>query len=178
MNNKYNFELSSEVFNDRLTMRKTSFILLILILLAWIGPSSCMLYDDFNMSGDYRLHSGTYYDGDTYDLENFEGTMKLGRSDYSVTYSFSFTDKHNNVITLTREEKGNYRHTSESERTVYGTNEKFWSGLMFFYPDTSETYGYRMKYEYLIRSKKLILDSSFEYSIKGYYTELEWSEVR
>jgi hypothetical protein len=142
-----------------------------------LSPSSCMLYDDFDLSGDYRLGGGLYYDGINYELQDYQGSMKLTTSSYHVSYSLTFQKKNGDIINETREERGKYRYTSESERTVYGSNEKFWSGLIFFYPDTLQYPGaksYGRKYEYLIKSKKLNLDSSSEYSTLGYYTELEW----
>jgi hypothetical protein len=154
--------------------------LLLVILLYLSSTSSCNLYNDFSLKGDYTLSTGLYYDGVMYPIEEITGTLTMGTSTYEMDYSVSFEKKSGEIINEVRNESGIYGYTSEAERTVYGTNEKFFSGLIFFYPDTingpDTLESWSMKYEFLLKSKVLLLDGSGNFTEQGYYTELEWDQ--
>ena len=164
-------------YNTRSYNKNLKLLFLVIALLFLVNPS-CNLYNDFNLAGDYDLSSGLYYDGVMYPLEDFSGALNMGTSTYEIDYTLSFENKSGEIVNEVRNESGTYGYTSEAERTVYGTNEKFFSGLIFFYPDTingpDTLEPWSMKYEFLLKSKVLVLDGSGNFTEQGYYTELEW----
>ena len=148
------------------------------ILLLFFLTGGCSLYNDYNLKGKYRLAGGEYYDGRMYPLEDFEGSLNLEITTYTVNYTISFTRKDSSAVSESREESGRFNYTTEYETAVFGTEGKVFSGYIFFTPSEESGEPWNMEYEYYKKDKVLTLDNYRYASQLGYYVILRWEEVK
>jgi hypothetical protein len=168
------------VLLNRLKRRVLKVILHAIVLFFFLIPTACEFFGGFNLDGNYDLSGGQYYDGLLYDLDTFEGTLSLKKSDYTVSYQLSFTKKNGQTITEIKDETGTFSNTAEYQKSTYGPTGKYWTGIIFFQPDSvsqsDSDSSWQLNYEYYPSDKSLILEDSREFSRKGYYTVLDWTK--